>query len=117
MKKRSIPECFVQQAMEAVGGKWRILTLQCLAGGSTSFGSLKRAMPSITERMLALQLRELHEDGLIERIVETERPLRVSYAFTPLGETLVPLASAMYQWGLSHGKEFVAHRSMANAAS
>jgi DNA-binding HxlR family transcriptional regulator len=117
MKKRPIPECFVQQAMEAVGGKWRVLTLQCLGRGSMSFSALKRAMPSITERMLALQLRELQEDGLIERIVESARPLRVSYAFTPLGESLVPLASAMYEWGLTHGKEFVAHRSMAAAAS
>jgi len=68
-------------------------------------------MPSITERMLALQLRELQQDGIIERSVDSTTPLRVSYALTPLGITIVPLALALYQWGRSHGDQFIAHRT------
>jgi len=115
MKKRSIPSCFIQQAMEAIDAKWRVLTLRALSRGSTSFGSLRRAIPSITERMLAAQLRELQRDGLIVRSVESEKPLRVSYAFTPLGETLLPLAAALYDWGIAHGAEFISNR-LENAA-
>lgn len=103
--------CFIQQAMEAMGGKWRVLTVRALSLGSTSFSSLKRTCPTISDRMLAAQLRELQEDGMIERTVETEKPLRVSYAFTPLGASLVPLALALYEWGKSHGSEFVVVRS------
>ena len=108
--KRPLPVCFVQQTQEAIGGKWRIYTVHALSSGHASFSALERAIPSISERMLALQLKELLQDGLIERTIENERPLRVSYAFTPLGETLVPFAAAFYEWGRFNGQRFVANR-------
>lgn len=92
-------KCGVETTIAVVGGKWKPMILYALLAGPRRFGELTRLIPGITERMLTLHLRELEEDGVIEREVYQQVPPKVEYSLTPLGRTIEPLLSFMQQWG------------------
>jgi len=75
------------------------MILYALLSGSRRFGELTRLIPTITQRMLTLQLRELEADGVIAREVYQQVPPKVEYSLTPLGLTIEPILSFMQQWG------------------
>lgn len=95
-----IPDyCTVEAAMEVVGGKWKMAIVNHLFDGTLRFGELRRAMPTITQRMLTRQLRELEADGLVRRTVYAEVPPKVEYDLTELGASLRPVARLLESWG------------------
>jgi DNA-binding HxlR family transcriptional regulator len=83
----------VEACTEAIGGKWKGKILYILFMGKKRFGELRKLVPDATQRMLTLQLRELEEDGIIERKVFPVVPPKVEYS----------IVDAMWQWG----KEFL----------
>jgi DNA-binding HxlR family transcriptional regulator len=89
--------------MGVIGGKWKPMILFYMREGVTRFGGLRRAIPGITPKMLAQQLRELEADGIVTRKVYAEVPPRVEYALTEKGETLKPILAAMCKWGKAYG--------------
>jgi DNA-binding HxlR family transcriptional regulator len=62
-------KCGVETTIAVVGGKWKPMILYALLSGPQRFGELTRLIPGITQRILTLHLRELEEDGVIEREV------------------------------------------------
>lgn len=70
-----------------------------LKEGTHRFGELRRRVPNCTERMLTVQLRELEEDGLVQRTIFPEVPPRVEYQLTPFGRTLEPVLLGLRDWG------------------
>jgi DNA-binding HxlR family transcriptional regulator len=66
------------------------------------FGELKRDMPEITQKMLTQQLRELEQDGIIDRKIYTQVPPKVEYSLTDYGLTIKGLLNIMAQWGQKH---------------
>ncbi|WP_020671541.1 winged helix-turn-helix transcriptional regulator [Amycolatopsis nigrescens] len=95
-----MPEyCTIEAAMEVVGGKWKLAILKNLLPGVRRFGELKRAMPTVTARMLTRQLRELEADGLIRREVYPEVPPKVEYSLTEVGRSLEKIALELEEWG------------------
>ncbi len=93
-------ECPCEYAVRYIGGAWKILIVSRLVRNKTyRHAELKRMLRGITSKMLTQQLRELEQDGLVERTVYAEVPPRVEYRLTPLGETLLPVLEAMYAWG------------------
>ncbi|WP_280422957.1 winged helix-turn-helix transcriptional regulator [Nocardia carnea] len=91
--------CTVEAAMEVVGGKWKMAIVNHLFDGTMRFGELRRAMPTITQRMLTRQLRELEADGVIRRTVYAEVPPKVEYDLTEIGASLRPVAGLLESWG------------------
>jgi DNA-binding HxlR family transcriptional regulator len=91
--------CSTEVALEVIGGKWKLVILYNLFGGTRRFGELKREMPHITQRMLTRQLRELEEDGLVHREVYTQVPPKVEYSLTEIGESLGPIVRQIDEWG------------------
>lgn len=91
--------CPVELALEIVGGKWKLMTIEHLVAGVQRFGQLQRAMPTITARMLTRQLRELESDGLVLRTVYPQVPPKVEYSLTEVGRSLEPLLTQLRQWG------------------
>jgi len=90
--------------MRYIGGKWKAVILIHLME-KKRYNELRKVIPMITERTLSLQLKELEEHGLISRTVYTSKPpLKVEYALTPFGETLIPLLEAIAKWGDHTGK-------------
>ena len=89
----------IGQAIGNFRGRWKLLILFHLFGGKMlRFSQLERAIPGVTQKMLAQQLRQLERDGMVRRIVHAEVPPRVEYALTPWGQALCPALDALLTW-------------------
>jgi DNA-binding HxlR family transcriptional regulator len=93
-------KCPVEYTLEIIGGKWKGVLLYHLIDGKKRFNELRRICPSITQRMLTLQLRELEQDGIVHREVFQQVPPKVEYSLTPLGRTLEPIIIQIREWGI-----------------
>jgi len=92
--------CCTSVTMRFIGGKWKAVILYHLIDGVKRYNELRKLVPTITERTLSLQLKQMEEDGIIERKVFTEKPpLMVEYSLTDFGKTLLPVLHAITNWG------------------
>jgi DNA-binding HxlR family transcriptional regulator len=96
------PGCPVEATLELIGGKWKGLVLYHLLNGTLRFSELRRKLPSVTQRMLTRQLRELEGAGLLVRTVHAEVPPRVEYTLTEQGKSLEPVIVALRDWGRTY---------------
>jgi DNA-binding HxlR family transcriptional regulator len=86
--------CPLREVLDRIGDKWSVLVVLCLSEGTLRFSALRRRVEGVSQRMLTETLRQLERDGIVRRTVYAEVPVRVEYALTELGETLIaPLAS------------------------
>lgn len=92
-------DCPIEATLGLIGGKWKALILDQLTDGALRFGALQKRMPKITPKMLTQQLRELEEDGLVTRRVYPVVPPKVEYELTEFGTTVLPILTAMCDWG------------------
>jgi DNA-binding HxlR family transcriptional regulator len=101
-KPQHTPESAAAGIVEAIGnvsGRWKLVILFHLFGGKVlRFSQLERAIPGVTQKMLAQQLRQLERDGMVRRIVHAEVPPKVEYALTPWGQALCPALGALLTW-------------------
>ncbi|WP_274651026.1 winged helix-turn-helix transcriptional regulator [Paenibacillus humicola] len=96
--------CPVEFTLDVIGGKWKGVLLYHLIEGPIRFNEFRRICPTITQRMLTLQLRELEEDGVVHREVYHQVPPKVEYSLTEFGKTLVPIILKMKEWGDTYKK-------------
>jgi DNA-binding HxlR family transcriptional regulator len=101
----------VGDLVDRIGGKWTLLILATLDDGRLRYTELKRRLPGVSHRMLALALRRLHRDGMVTRTSHPEVPPRVEYALTPLAVSLLPHAVALAGWAAEHRAAIDAHRA------
>lgn len=87
-----------------IGGKWKILIMWYISVYKVQrFGELQRRIGNeITKSTLTKQLRELENDGWINRQIYQEIPLRVEYTLTELSESFVPILVQMKEWSETH---------------
>jgi DNA-binding HxlR family transcriptional regulator len=88
----------VSEVLARVGDKWTVLVVSQLGDGPKRFNELRRALGSISQRMLTLTLRGLERDGLATRTVFATVPPRVEYELTKLGRSLLAPVSALGLW-------------------
>ncbi|TAF65181.1 MAG: transcriptional regulator [Cytophagales bacterium] len=93
--------CPVTYCINIIGGKWKPVILYLIRKGGNRFSILQRAIPDISKQMLVNQLRELEDDGILERKIYAEIPPRVEYFVTDLGISLMPIIDLMEKWGLA----------------
>ncbi len=91
--------CPVEITLQKIGGKYKVLILWHLIGGTLRYSELHRRMPHATDKMLAQQLRELEKDGLIRREVFPVVPPRTEYSLTAFGQSISPILEEMRRWG------------------
>ncbi|MBC8038483.1 MAG: helix-turn-helix transcriptional regulator [Rhizobiales bacterium] len=96
--KTTVSQCPIEDAMRLLGGRWRTLLIYYLIDGPKRFSDLRRDNPTISHRMLALDLRELESAGVISRTVYPTVPPQVEYELTSDGKKLVPLVNALGDW-------------------
>lgn len=96
---KELPACPVETTLTLIGDKWKVLILRDLMPGTKRFGELKKSIGSVSQKVLTAQLRDMEEDGLVNRKVYAEVPPRVEYALTELGQSLKPILDAMRNWG------------------
>lgn len=104
--------CSVEVALEIIGGKWKGVILFHLLDETKRFNQLRRDMPNVTQRMLTLQLRELEEDGIVQRKIFQEIPPHVEYSLTEFGRTLEPVLLLMRDWGDKYTEQIRVRRGV-----
>jgi DNA-binding HxlR family transcriptional regulator len=85
-------------AIELIGKRWTGAIVCVLAERPQRFGELGRAVPGLSDRLLSRRLRELEEEGLVEREVEPGSPVRVTYSLTAAGAELGPAIDELRTW-------------------
>jgi DNA-binding HxlR family transcriptional regulator len=90
--------CPTNRLLDRIGDKWVALILKELAEGPRRYGELARAIAGASQKMLTQTLRHLERDGLLSRTVTPAVPVRVDYALTSLGQSLVPVMQAVTRW-------------------
>jgi DNA-binding HxlR family transcriptional regulator len=88
----------VSEVLSRVGDKWTVLVVSTLGDGPRRFNELRKALGSISQRMLTLTLRALERDGLVTRTVFPTIPPRVDYELTKLGRSLLDPVSGLGLW-------------------
>ncbi len=86
------------RAVEIIGRRWTGGILQLLFAGASHFSELEHGIPSISSRMLSERLKELEAEGIVERVVTPQTPVRVDYQLTPKGRSLAPVMKALSTW-------------------
>ena len=103
MKDPTNPVCrTISTLLARIGDKWTVLVVSTLGEGSKRFNELRREIPTVSQRMLTLTLRNLERDGLVSRTVTPSIPPRVDYALTELGYSLLTPVTALSQWALEN---------------
>ena len=92
----------VQTTIKVVGGKWKPPILFLLSNGTLRFGQLRKAITGITQKMLSQELKEMENDGLVNRKVYPVVPPKVEYSLTAYGKSLEPILKTMSEWGQKH---------------
>src|SRR5476649_2815088 len=101
----------VSEVLARVGDKWTVLVVSTLGDGPKRFNELRRALGSISQRMLTLTLRGLERDGLVTRTMFPTIPPRVDYELTDLGRGLWQPVEALGVWAAEHQAEIESARA------
>jgi DNA-binding HxlR family transcriptional regulator len=88
----------VSEVLSRVGDKWTVLVVTTLGDGPKRFNELRKALGSISQRMLTLTVRALERDGLVTRTAVATIPPRVTYELTKLGRSLLDPVSGLGLW-------------------
>lgn len=97
--------CPVTHCLNKIGGKWKPVIIFLIRRDCNRFSMLQKAIPDISKQMLVNQLRELENDGILQRIIYAEIPPRVEYKITDHGQGLLPIIDSMAVWGLADMKK------------
>jgi DNA-binding HxlR family transcriptional regulator len=102
VRPNPVEGCPLTAALAAIGGKWKLIIVYWLAESPKHFAALRKAMPSISQKVLTQQLRELMNDGLVNREPKGAVPAPVEYSLTDYGRSVLPLVEDVRLWGRGH---------------
>ncbi|MGV6876700.1 winged helix-turn-helix transcriptional regulator [Pseudochelatococcus sp. B33] len=103
---KRLPVLPIERAIRTIAGRWKAVILYHLLDGPKRLSELSRLIPSVSQKVLVQQLRELEEHGLVSREVFRQVPPRVDYSATALGLSLEPVLLALCDWGQRHAEAF-----------
>ncbi len=103
-ERKTVPNlnCGLDLIGEVLYGKWKIRLLWFIDQGHKRPSELQRKIPDASRRVLNIQLKELEEHDLVSKTIYPVVPPKVEYALTKFGQTLIPVISALGQWGDEH---------------
>lgn len=114
--KDVVSRCPIEEVMRVLSGRWPTLLLYYLKDGTKRFSDLRRDNPTVSHRMLALELRKLEQAGIVRRTEQPGYPRHVSYDLTSAGLKLVPLIDALGEWWEDTSADRAAPPQLAEAA-
>lgn len=97
----------IQDALEAIEGRWKLLILYALSEKPKRFKQIAREVSGITDKTLSKELKSLEANKLIRRDVYSTFPPTVEYTITPHGLSLEKVLDELHFWGLAHRKEVI----------
>ena len=105
MYERKLPvelNCGLHLFMEVMNGKWKLNLIWSIHCGIRRPGELHRKLSRVSRRLLDSQLTQLVAHGILSKTSFDQKPLKVEYQLTTLGETLIPVLELTAQWGEAH---------------
>ena len=99
-KAYGIDDCPVARTLDVIGERWTALLLRdLLRHGPRRFQDFQASLPGVAPNTLSARLKAMEDDGLVERVLYSERPVRLEYVLTEKGRSLGPVIKAMRDWG------------------
>jgi DNA-binding HxlR family transcriptional regulator len=95
----------IHEPLDALHGKWKVHLLFFMARGIHRHSRLLDCLPGASKKIMTDTLRALERDGLVDRTIFAEVPVRVEYSLTALGWTITEPLIALGEWGEEHGSE------------
>jgi DNA-binding HxlR family transcriptional regulator len=87
-----------RRAIEIIGRRWTGAIVRALLAGNVRFCEVRATIPGLSDRLLSERLKELETEGLVERRVVPDTPVRIEYRLTPKGEDLATVVHAVSEW-------------------
>ena len=100
--------CGLDAVLQVMGGKWKSLIVYHLSRGTLRYGTLRRAIGKVSDKVLAQQLKELIADGVVLRHDYGEVPPKVEYSLTPFGVSFATALVHLCEWGAQHSSDLAA---------
>jgi len=92
--------CPIELTLSMISGKWKgVIFWYLIQNGTMRFSDFEKAIPSISQRMLTKELRELEKNGFIKRKVYAQVPPKVEYSLLELGKSVIPVIMELSKWG------------------
>lgn len=95
----------LRDALDALGGKWKICIVQTLSSGPLRFKDLQEMVAGISPKVLSKELQDLEENLLLVRTVNNTKPVTVSYTLTEHANEIQPVFDALVAFGAKHRKK------------
>lgn len=102
MEQERFGKCPFFTTQRLIRGKWAILIMHYLADGPVRFNELQRLMPKMTHATLSNQLKQLMEEGLVQRTVLSDMPPIVEYSLTDMGRKFKPVLDSIREFGFQY---------------
>ncbi|MBI1885627.1 MAG: helix-turn-helix transcriptional regulator [Chloroflexi bacterium] len=106
--------CPVARTLDVLGDRWTLLVVRDLFLGRTRFKQFLETSPGLPAKVLSDRLKKLEANGLVERAVYSQYPLRAEYRLTEKGRSLKPVLEAIGRWGMEHLREPEAREQIAS---
>ena len=97
-----LEDCPTRQVFGVLSSKWVGLVMSLLWLRPARYAEIQREIAGVSPKMLTQTLRTLERDGLVERTVTAQVPVRVDYSLTPLGQDLAPVLRSLKVWAEAH---------------
>lgn len=95
----------LQDSLDLLGGKWKLLIVHYLSrrtAEENSFKKIQAGIPGISAKMLSKELKSLELNLMVSRAVQASKPVTVAYQITAYGMQVLPITSQLIDWGLEH---------------
>lgn len=110
-KKLDYGYCKAAPVLEWIGNKWTLVVLVKISKNApVRFNELYRTIPSVSEKVLSQVLKQLANDGVIERQVFPDVLPHVEYTISDFGQTLLPHVEALIEWGRTNFDQIMINR-------
>ena len=83
--------CPAEALLKMLSGKWKPKLFLLALSGPVRFNSLLRQIEGANKQSLAVALKEMEEQGILEKIVVTEKPLHIEYRLSETGKKFIPV--------------------------
>lgn len=93
------------KAIEIIGRRWSGSIIRSMLAGTSRFGEILAAVPGLSDRLLSERLKQLEQEGIVERTVVPSTPVRIEYHLTDKGLGLGAVVRSVNEWAETWGPE------------
>ncbi len=97
----------IRDALDVIGGKWKVLILTSIMQGNRRFTEIKASIPKMHPKVLSSELKDMEEHQLIERVVYNDHPAFIEYVATDYSRSLKSVMMELHEWGVNHRKKII----------